>query len=168
MDTTAEANPIDQAFELAKKQAAIDGAFDDDILRHWFEAAWDTCAGMVGFNFPAREISEPIVVRRDGSFTLSYRPSSAVKIYEGATLVMTLPASLERSRCDPALCCFCWLTAHYWTGEDACAISPRFLQAVFRLFTYIAENRGDATLDEHVLKTCGAFAFLAPDVTYLL
>jgi hypothetical protein len=72
------------------------------------------------------------------------------------------------NRC-PDLCCYCGdVIAVYAYGDSSCNISPRFLQAVARLFTYIAENRGDVELNEQSLKKSGAFAFLGPNLTYAL
>lgn len=159
---------VEQAFELAKAQASVDGAFSDALLMNWFRSAWDLCASMVGFTFPPQEITETIWLNERGRFHLTYRPTSEVKLWSGGTLLAVLPPSLDRSCCMPSLCCYCDLRAQYWIGEDTCEIPPRFLQAVARLFTYIAENRGDTELDPHVLMRCGAFAFLAPDVTYAL
>jgi hypothetical protein len=58
--------------------------------------------------------------------------------------------------------------AVYTYGDVGCSISPRFVQAVARLFTYIAENRSGVELNEQILKKSGAFAFLGPDLTYAL
>jgi len=158
-------DPISEAFELAKLQAATDGAFDERLLRFWFESAWEQCAAMVGFVWPPQEIRERIVIRADGSFRLSYRPSSEVRIYEGANLVMTLPRSLERSHCDPALCeccTCCGYTAHYWVGDqNLCQFPVGFVQAVARLFTFMVENRGDIQQDDRIMARCGALPFLS-------
>jgi len=161
---------INNAFALCKLQAAADESFPDELLRHWFEAAWSLCAQMVGLVYPSQEIVEPIALDRRGAFTLSHQPSGCVRIYDGYTLLMTLPPSLVRTHCDPSLCCRCDLSAHYMIGsEDPCAdISPRFVQAVARLFTYMVENRGDVPLDENILGKCGALRFLSPDLTYVL
>ena len=170
MLTAAEQSQVDHVYSLCKMQAVVDGAFPEDLLRHWFESAWDVCANMVGLIFPARLIMEPIHLDHCGNFTLSHPPAGEVRIYDGYTLLMILPPSLQRSRCDPSLCCFCNLRAHYMIGSnDPChAISPRFAQAVARLFTYMVENRGDTELDDHVLSKCGAMRFLADDVEYVL
>jgi len=159
------------AFEICKAQAAVDGAFSEALLKHWFQASWDQCAEMVGLIWPPQDITERITIRRDGSFRLSYQPSSEVKIYDGATLLLTLPPSLERSPCDPFLCeccTCCGLTAHYRTGGEFCEVPPRFVQAVARLFTYMVENRGDTPQDEHLLYKCGAWAFLSPELTFVM
>ena len=160
---------INQAYEVCKAQAAVDGAFPESLMRHWFEASWDLCAGMVGLIFPPQEISELIVIDHCGNFSLSHQPAGEVRIFAGYRLIMVLPPSLKRSRCDPGLCCFCHLSARYMIGAlDPCApIPPRFVQAVARLFTYIAENRGDTELDDQILGKCGALRFLSDDLTYV-
>jgi hypothetical protein len=158
----------DKAYQICVLQASVDGAFDELLLRHWFEAAWMHCAEMVGLVYPAQQIKEPIIIDDFGNFRLSYEPSSEVRIYDGYTLVMVLPPSLLRSRCDPALCCFCNLTAQYTVGQDVCELPPSFVQAVARLFTYMVENRGDVEMDENVLSKCGALAFLSGQLTYVL
>jgi hypothetical protein len=69
----------------------------------------------------------------------------------------------------PDLCCYRGdVTAAYTYGSDTCAASPRFVQAVARLFAYICENRDDVELDDQALKKCGAFRFLGFDLTYAL
>jgi hypothetical protein len=60
------------------------------------------------------------------------------------------------------------VTAAYTYGSDTCTVPPRLVQAVARLFAYICETRGDVELDDQVLKKCGAFRFLGPDLTYAL
>jgi len=169
MLTQNQQDQIDAAFALCKLQAATDEAFPDELLRHWFSAAWDLCAEMVGLVFPALAIVEPICIDECGNFTLRHQPSSDVKIFDGYTLLMVLPPSLRRSRCDPSLCCYCNLSAHYTVGNDAPCdeIPPRFIQAVARLFTYMVENRGDTELDDEILARCGALRFLSPDLEYV-
>lgn len=166
-DTTQ--NQIDLAFEICKMQASTDDAFPDALLRHWFEAAWDLCAAMVGLVYPPREVSDRIVLDHHGNFALSHKPSGDVRIYAGYTLIAILPPSLVRTRCDPSLCCFCNLTARYMVGtDDPCgAISPRFVQAVARLFTFMVENRGDVQMDDQILGKSGALRFLSPDLLYV-
>lgn len=156
----------DQAYAIAKEQANVNGEFSDTLTRSWFDAAWDLCAQMTGFVWPPVEIRELVTIRDDGSFRLSYRPSSAVSLYSGYLLVATLPRSLERSRCMPALCCYCNLQARYWVGEDACTLPPRFVQAVSRVFAFLVNHRGDDG-DEHILAKSGAMSFLSPDVAYV-
>jgi hypothetical protein len=159
------------AYEICKLQASADGAFPEVLMEHWFRASWDLCASMIGFVYPPQQITETVVIRSDGSFRLSHEPSSEVKLYHGATLVMTLPPSLQRSgspMCEPSLCCYCDLRAIYTIGEETCEMSPRFVQAVARLFTYIVENRGDVELDDQVLGKSGAKAWLGPDLEYVL
>src|SRR5262245_48376059 len=158
---------IDDAFEFCKEYASADGAFDDGMLRLMFSAAWDLCAQMVGHD-PPRQVEEVFSLRDDGSFVLSYTPTSEVRIYAGYQLLAVLPPSLERSRCDRSLCCHCRLVAKYTTGKDECEYSSRFIQAVARLFAYMIENRGDSELDDQVLAKCGALAFLRPDLTFVL
>lgn len=160
-------NEFDRAFELCKEQASIDGAVSEDLLRHWFQASWDLCAQMTGFVFPARQVTEPLTLDCYGKFHLSYRPSSEIKIYDGYRLVATFPANWQDSDCAPSLCCYCNLKAQYTVGQDACEVSPTFLQAVARVFTYICENRGDTELDEAVLGKSGAKVFLNQDLTYV-
>lgn len=163
-----------KAFEICKLQASADGAFPDVLLEHWFKASWDLCVSMVGYVGPAQAITEKVIIRQDGSFRLSHRPTSEIKLYNGATLVAVFPPSLEMSDrwlCRPSLCCYCDLIAQYRIGDDdPCKdeMSPRFVQAVARLFTYICENRGDVELDDQVLGKCGAKAFLGADLAYVL
>jgi hypothetical protein len=162
------ADEMNQAYELCKLQAQVDGAFPEELLQFWFKAAWDLCADMVGL-VPAQRIErEPICIDECGNFTLNFQPSSPVQIFEGYTLVATLPPNLQRSRCTPALCCLCHPYASYTVGQDFCELPPRFVQAVARVFAYIVENRGDTEKDEFVLRKSGAFAFLAPDLTYVM
>jgi len=160
---------MDAAYAICKWQAATDGAFPEELTRHWFEAAWDKCAKMVGLVFPPIEVAEPICLDRWGRFWLSHRPSSEVKIYAGYTLIAVLPPTLERTRCDPSLCCHCNLSAHYIVGStDPCAvISPSFVQAVARVFTYLVENRGDVSDDENLLGKTGAMTFLEDGVQFV-
>jgi len=165
---TDRADPFEQAYEICKLQASVDGAFPELLMRHWFQASWDLCAAMIGLVYPRREIQEPIIVDNCGNFQLSFRPSSDVEIFDGYTLIMTLPPSLKRSWCDPALCCLCKPVARYTVGEDICELSPRFVQAVARVFAYIVENRGDTELDDQVLGKCGALRFLSPDLAFVM
>ena len=160
---------LNDAFALCKLQAASDGAFPDELLKHWFDAAWDLCAAMVDLVFPAQQVVEAVRFDRHGRLLLTHQPSSDVRIYEGYTLIAVLPPSLERTRCDPSLCCRYNLTAHYEVGTtDPCqAISPRFVQAVARVFTYLVENRGDVLLDADVLSKSGAMLFLSHEVLYV-
>jgi len=169
MLTQAQQEQVNAAFALCKLQAATDGAFPDELLRHWFDAAWDLCAEMVGLVFPARAVVEPIFLDECGNFALSYPPASEVKIYAGYTLIAVLPPSLRRTWCDPSLCCHCNITAHYTVGnDDPCsAIPPRFVQGVARLFTYMVENRGDVEMNDQILGRCGALRFLSPDLAYV-
>jgi|SRR5215475_2294881 len=157
---------IEQAFELCKLHASVDGAFDEKLLRHWFEAAWDLCATFIGLT-PPTAIEERVIIRADGSFVLSHQPTGNVRFYSGYRLVTVLPPTLERSRCDPALCCFCDLTAKYMTGWATCEVPPRFVQAVARVFAYIIENRGDSELDDQILGKSGALRFLSPDLQFV-
>lgn len=160
-----EQSEIDRLYDLCKQQASVDGAFPEPLMQAWFQSAFDLCAAMVDF-YPPRQIEEKVIVRPDGTIRLSYWPSSDVKFYAGYRLILTLPKTLERSMCDPALCCYCDLTVRYTIGEQTCGIPPRFAQAVMRLFAYMCENRGDSEMDEHILKKSGAFAFIAPDLLY--
>lgn len=159
-----------EAYEICKLQAAADGAFSEPLMQHWFKAAWDLCAGMIGHVYPPQQITERVTILSSGSFRLSHQPTSDVRLYAGATLVAVLPPSLQMSDrwlCRPSLCCYCDLLAQYDIGEETCEISPRFLQAVARLFAYMVENRGDVELDREVLAKCGALAWLGPDLTYV-
>ena len=159
---------LNDAYEFCIEYANIDGAFSKRLTWGVFRQAWDTCATFIGFVFPPREIEERIAISPiDGTFTLSHRPTSEVKLYSGYNLVAVLPPSLTRDCCDPHLCCFCALRAVYTVGEDVCEVPPTFLRAVARLFTYLIENRGDSEMDEHMLSKCGAMLFLSPDVTYV-
>jgi len=184
----AEASdPIGEAFEIAKLHAAVDGAFSEPLMRHWFEAAWDLCAAQVGMIFPPQAMDETVVVGPGGQIVLSQPPSSEVRFYAGPNLVAVLPPNSPcfgesprqlwddeggcGTRC-PDLCCYCNVRALYTTdgglGLDCDEVPPWFVQAVARLFTYIAENRGDAEMNEAVLAKCGAKAFLAPHLQYAL
>ena len=158
---------IANAYAICKMQASVDGAFAEPLLQHKFAAAWELCAAMVDME-PAQEIMEKICIDECGNFRLSRQPTSDVQIYDRYTLVATFPPSLQRSRCDPALCCYCNLTAKYMIGESRCDIPSRFIQAVARLFDYMIENAGDTELDPQILGKCGALAFLSPDLTYVL
>jgi len=174
--------PLEQAYEIAKLHAAVDGAFDERLLEHWFDAAWDACAAMVGITYPEERIQEPVSVAADGSLTLSHEPTSNVRFIAGGRLIAELPPNspcfLPRTdlddelgtcrMCCPSLCCHCNLVASYTTGLSACEEIPSwFVQAVARLFTYIAENRGDTEMNEAVIAKCGAKAFLAPYLVYV-
>jgi len=158
-----------QAYEVCKAQAAVDGAFPEALMQHWFETAWDMCAEMIGLIYPPREITESITLDDCGNFTLSAIPAGEVRIFAGYQLLMILPPSLQRSRCDASLCCHCNLTARYMIGStDPCQpIPPRFVQAVARVFTFLVENRGDSESNDQVLARCGALRFLSPDLTYV-
>jgi len=158
---------VEYAYEICKLQASSDGAFDEKLMRSWFDAAWKLCADMVGLA-PPMEIKEPICIDDFGGFRLSHRPSSPVEIFDGYTLVATIPQDLYRSRCDPALCCLCHPYARYMIGSTTCEVTPTFIQAVARVFAYIVENRGDSELDDQVLGKCGALAFLRPELTFVL
>src|SRR5262245_46759534 len=186
-DSTDAADPVVAAYEIAKLQAATAGAFDEKLLRHWFEAAWDLCAAMVGLVFPPLPVDEMVTVAPAGALLLSAPPPGAVRFCSAPDLVAVLPPNSpcvgprpgglfdDESgvglRC-PDLCCFCNVRAIYTTdgglGIECDEGPPWFVQAVARLFVYIAENRGDTEMDERVLAKCGAKAFLAPYLTYAL
>jgi len=176
-------DPLASAYEIAKLHAAVDGAFDEKLMRHWFGAAWALCAQYAGIVFPAARIDELVSIGADGALTLSQTPSSDVRFYAGGKLVATLPPGSPcfqpRSEADdfagcrmccPDLCCYCDLRASYTAGMGAGCddLPPGIVQAVARVFAYIVENRGDAELDEHVLGKCGAKAFLSPYLTYVM
>lgn len=190
-----KSDPLNDAYEIAKAHASVDGAFPELLMRHWFDAAWELCALMIDFTYPAQQSSEKMMQRDDGTIWLLHTPSSDVKLYAGPNLVAVLPPNspclggspgYQRRRAGdaavygpyredhcgapcPDLCCYCGdVTAVYTYGSDTCTVSPRFVQAVARLFAYICENRGDVELDDQVLKKCGAFRFLGPDLTYAL
>jgi hypothetical protein len=190
MDDRATA-VFESAYQIAVLQAAVDGAIDERLLRQWFEAAWELCAAMIGFEFPQRTEQEQVEVSPRGTVRLSRRPSGPVKLYAGGTLVATLPPSSalignprlpnpytgigERAGewnlvCSTSLCCYCNLVAIYPVGSsDPCTGMPAtFLQAVARLFAYMCENRGDVEMDESILSKSGAKAFLSPQITYLM
>ena len=153
---------IDQAYKICLLQAQVDGAFDEALTRHWFEAAWELCATMIDL-IPEQQIREPLSVNSCGNYELSHRPNGSVEIFDGYKLIVVLPRPLERSiSCAPWLCCLCHPYARYHIGSGiSCdGISPGFIQAVARVFTYIVENRGDSELDPGVLSKCGALAFL--------
>jgi len=183
----------DEAFELAKLQAATDGAIDERLLRHWFEAAWALCAVAIGLDYPQRNVTEQVEVQGNGAVRLSRTPTGPVRLYSCGVLVAALPPtspliltsapnlpnpyrgfgefSTDASAlCLPSLCCHCDLTASYPVGSsDPCGESDAtFVQAVLRVFTYICENRGDVELDPDVLSRSGANAFLAHQLTYLM
>jgi len=184
-DDLDPADPIVAAYEIAKLQAATDGAFDERLTRHWFEASWDLCAAMVGLVFPPLPIDEVVTVAPDGSILLSHQPMGDVRFYSGPNLVAVLPPNSpcfwprpgslfdDETGCGlncPDLCCYCNVRAIYTGGGDIAVdcdeIPPWFVQAVARLFTYVCENRGDTEMDEHVLAKSGAKAFLAPHLAY--
>src|SRR5262249_57625100 len=56
----------EEAYQIAKLQAATDGTFEEVQLRHWFAAAWELCSAAIGFNFPSREITEQVAVNPNG------------------------------------------------------------------------------------------------------
>lgn len=167
----ADPEPIEQLYELCKLQAATDGAFPEPLMRAWFDAAFELCSDMAGLVYPAQQIRERLFVNRFGNYVLSQRPSGPVEIFEGYKLITVLPRPLDRAiSCFPALCCLCHPFARYTVGQDRpCGgFSPRFEQAVARLFAYQVENRGDSELDREVLAKCGALSFLGPELTYAL
>ena len=164
---------IDAAYQIAKLHAATDGAFNEALMRHWFDAAWEICAEFSSFVYPPQQVRE--VVTPDeytGQIKLSYEPSSPVTIYSGSRLIGTLPANARvfgGSAPSPLdLCCYCNLTVSYTVGtEGECGRVPAsFVQAVARVFAYIVENRGDVEKDPYILSKSGAIAFL--DVVYIL
>jgi len=181
----------EEAYELAKLQAATDGTFDERLMRHWFAAAWDLCSQMVGLDPQPREINEDVTVTPNGTIKLSHKPSGQIRLYSCYELVAVLPPNspmLGPSRlpnpytgigegrrgdwyvtCGISLCCYCDLTAKYMTGSsDPCGPMPAaFTQAVCRLFCYLVENRGDAEMDPSILSKSGAKAFLSGQITYL-
>lgn len=164
-------DPIEQLYELCKLQAQTDGAFAEPLMRAWFAAALELCSDMAGLVYPARQIRESLTMNWRGAYVLSERPSGPVEIFDGYKLITVIPRPLDRSiSCLPALCCLCHPYARYTVGQDLpCgAFSPRFGQAVARLFAYIVENRGDSELDREVLAKCGALTFLGPDLQYVM
>lgn len=167
------AKEIETAYQIAKLHAATDGAFDEQLMRHWFDAAWETCADFSGFIYPVQTISEPVFPDAErGVVKLSHEPTGPVKVYSGSKYIMTLPANSWVFGGDiPSpmdLCCLCNLTVSYQIGEEGeCGRVPAsFVQAVARLFAYIVENRGDVEMDPNVLMKSGAIEFL--HVTYVL
>lgn len=163
---------IDDGFEIAKLQAATEGSFDERMLRHFYAAAWELCADMIGGFSPAKEMRENVCPSPiDGVIRLSAQPSGPVRFYSGVQLVATVPPNSVvlggNAGCMVPLCCYCNLVAYYPTGRDLCDVPARFKQAVARVFTYMVENRGDVEMDEAVLCKCGAIAFLRPDLTYV-
>jgi hypothetical protein len=176
-------SPYESAYEIAKLHAAIDGAFDERLTRHWFEAAWETCASAVGM-VPPGQITETVNVDAWGNVKLSGKPTSSVKLHANGALVMVLPPNApvfsgsrylpnpyERNDvdiCMPALCCLAGcLQAVYSVGQQDCGYPPSFVQAVARLFAYMVENRGDVKIDDQVLTNSGAKGFLAGHMTYI-
>jgi hypothetical protein len=175
--------PYEDAYAIAKLHAAVDGAFDERLTRHWFDAAWEQCASAVGM-VPAGQITETVNVDAWGNVKLSGKPTSAVKLYANGRLVMVLPPTApvfsghrnlpnpyqheDVDICMPALCCLAGcLQAVYSVGQQDCGYPPSFVQAVARVFAYIAENRGDVKIDDQVLTNSGAKGFLAPHMTYI-
>lgn len=157
---------LQSAFDFCKANASVDGAFPDALLRSYFDAAWQLCAEMIGYE-PPGQIQERIQIDDRGLFRLSRMPTGPVEVFAGYTRVAVLTSPFKgMGPCDPSLCCFCDLTVRYPVGSASCEISPRFLMAVARLFAYLVENRGDSEMDEQVLAKSGAKAFLAPDLTY--
>jgi hypothetical protein len=182
---------FEAAYEIAKLHAATDGAFDERLTRHWFEAAWQLCCEAIGLVYPARQVNEIAPVNPDGTVSLTGKPTSDVKLYSNGALVAVLPPNAPtltghrnlpnpyahnsdwswQLRCSPSLCCYCYLQAVYDVGQriDPCRdqFSPSFVQAVARLFAYMVENRGDVKIDDQVLTNSGAKGFLAPHMTYI-
>jgi hypothetical protein len=178
----------EDAYEIAKLQASTDGAFDERLTRHWFAAAWETCASAIGM-VPPGQITETVNVDGWGNIKLSGKPTSDVKLYANGALVAVLPPNapqldghrnldnpyayndINSIACmPPSLCCYCSLTAQYSVGHrtDPCGeFSPSFVQAVARLFAYMVENRGDVKIDDQILTNSGAKGFLAPNMTYI-
>jgi hypothetical protein len=164
-----EVDQVERAFELCKLQASADGAFDEGLMRQWFDSAWALCAAMVNLT-PPTPIEEKIIINpENGSFFLSHvpTPGTDVEVYDKYQLVATIPASLIRQPCAN-LCCLCDPWVKYMTGQQSCEVSPTFIMAVMRLFAYMVENRGDSELDREVLAKCGALTFLSPDLCYVL
>lgn len=164
---TEQIDPREQAYQLCKMQASVDCAYEEPLLRFWFESAWDLCADMVDLT-PFQEIKEPLQVNDCGRATLSYRPNGPVEILDGYTVVAVVPRPFDRILCySEGLCCLCMPYARYTIGQNGCGFPPRFIQAVARVFAYLVENHGDSG-DDHILTRCGAMSFLAPDVSYVL
>lgn len=185
-------DPFEDAYEIAKLHAATDGAFDERLMRHWFDAAWQLCSEAIGLDYPARQVNETVPVNADGTVSLTGKPTGDVKLYANGSLVAVLPPNAPtltghrdlpnpyanpsddwswRLRCSPSLCCYCYLQAVYDVGQrlDPCRdqFSPTFVQAVARLFAYMVENRGDVKVDDQVLTNSGAKGFLASHMTYI-
>lgn len=167
---TNAAKEIDAAYQIAKLHAATDGAFDERLMRHWFDAAWEVCADFSNFIYPPQQVREVVTPHPEtGEIKLSHEPSGPVQIYSGARFIGTLPANSWAfggtlpSRLD--LCCLCDLTVIYTVGEEGeCGRIPAtFVQAVARVFAYLAENRGDVERDPFILSKSGAMAFLDVD-----
>jgi hypothetical protein len=162
-----EADQVEQAYQLCKLHASADGAFDETLMRQWFNACWALCATMVDLT-PPQEIEEKITINpADGSFILSHVPTSDVQVFDKYQLVAVIRRDLVRQPCAN-LCCLCDPWVKYMIGQETCEVSPMFIQAVMRLFAYQVENRGDSELDREVLAKCGALTFLMPDLTYVL
>lgn len=184
---------FEEAFKIARAQAATDGAFDEILLRHWFQTAWEMCAAMIGLEYPAGTVTDKVEVDSLGTVRLSRRPSGPVKLYSCGQPVATVPPTsilLAANRpnlpnpytgfgegrgdwlltCGTSLCCYCDLTAVYPVGDsDPCSAMPAsFIQAVARLFSYMCENRGEVEMDESVFSKSGAKAFLSAQITYLM
>lgn len=182
-----------KCFEICKLHASTDGAFDDKLTVHWFQAAFDLCADFAGLIYPPRKIRESVVMDYRGRIHLSHPPSSKVQFVRGPNLVAELPPDspclqgapnncgyysdpliwgYDRS-CCPAALCECMgspITAIYWTGSIDCndEFPAMFVQAVARVFAFICENRGDTQLNELTLQRCNAMTFLQRYVTFVL
>lgn len=158
---------LQSAFDFCKANASIDGAFSDELLKHYFNAAWQLCAAMVGFE-PPGEVQERIQIDVNGFFQLSRRPTGPVEVFAGYTRVAVLnPPFLGMGPCDPSLCCFCDLMVRYPVGSATCEISPTFMLAVAKVFAHLIEHRGDDDMDDRILTRSGAMSFLA-NITYVL
>lgn len=189
----SESPTKEAAFEIARLQAATDGAINERLLRQWFDAAWELCSAMIGLDYPAGTMTESVEVGPRGTVRLSRRPAGPVKLFSCGQPVATLPPSslliasnqpnlpnpytgIGEGRgdwlltCSTSLCCYCDLTAVYPVGDsDPCSAMPAsFVQAVARVFAYMCENRGDVEMDESILSKCGAKVFLSAQITYLL
>lgn len=157
--------PSDSLFDLCKLQADTAGAFEDALLRHWYEAAVLKVLTFIDRRGPVQNISEQVVVRGDGTIRLKHVPTSDVKLMSGASLIAVVPqpAGRDIDERHRGWCCYCHLMAHYTIGhcDDPDSLDADIKQAVCRVFTYMVENRGEEDR-RRMMTASGAIDFLRP------
>lgn len=155
----------DSLYDLCLLQADTAGAFDEKLLRHWYEAAVLKVLQFIARTGPVQNITETVVVRGDGTIRLNNTPSSDVKLTSGASLVALVPqpAGRDIDERHRGWCCYCHLQAHYTVGycDDPETMPPDIKQAVCRVFTYMVENRGEEDR-RRMMTASGAIDFLRP------